>query len=95
MGRRDLLDEAAIESRLRELHWERTGDELVKTVELPTFPAAIAWVGEVAEVAEAMDHHPDIDIRWRTVTLRVSTHSAGGLTEIDFELARKVDALRA
>jgi len=95
MGRRDRLDETAIESRLRDLHWDRQGDELVKTVQLPTFPAAIAWVGQVAEVAESMDHHPDIDIRWRTVTLRVATHSAGGLTEMDFELARKVDALWA
>jgi 4a-hydroxytetrahydrobiopterin dehydratase len=95
MGRRDRLDEAAIEAHLRDVHWERKGDELVKTVELPTFPAAIGWVGEVAEVAESMDHHPDIDIRWRTVTLRASTHSAGGLTEMDFELARRVDALKA
>ena len=91
MGRRDLLDEVAIEAALRDVQWQRDGDAIVKTVKLPSFPAAIEFVGRVAAIAEGMDHHPDIDIRWRTVRLRSSTHSAGGLTQMDFELARAVD----
>jgi 4a-hydroxytetrahydrobiopterin dehydratase len=94
MGRRDLLDDAGIEAALHAVAWERDGDAIVKTVKLPSFPAAIEFVGRVAEIAEAMDHHPDIDIRWRTVRLRSSTHSAGGLTEMDFALANAVDELR-
>jgi len=93
MGRRDLMDDAAIEAALRGVGWERDGDAITKAVKLSSFPAAIEFVRRVAEIAEAMDHHPDIDIRWRTVRLRSSTHSAGGLTEMDFELARAVDAL--
>jgi 4a-hydroxytetrahydrobiopterin dehydratase len=88
------MDDAAIEAALSEVQWERDGDAIVKTVKLPTFPAAVAFVGRVAEIAEGMDHHPDIDIRWRTVRLRSSTHSAGGLTRMDFELAKAVDNLR-
>jgi 4a-hydroxytetrahydrobiopterin dehydratase len=75
------------------LGWERHGDELVKTVTLATFPAAVAFVDRVAEVAEAADHHPDIDIRWRTVTLRLSTHSARGLTRKDLDLAAQIDGV--
>ena len=93
MGRRDRLDDSAIKERLVGLAWQREGDTLTRTFTLPTFRGAIAFVGSVADVAEAMDHHPDIDIRWRTVILRVSTHSAGGVTEVDFEFARRVDAL--
>ena len=93
MGRRDLLDEAAIEAALRDVEWARDGQSLVKRITRADFRDAIAFVNRVAEIAEAMDHHPDIDIRWRTVTLRASTHSAGGLTEMDFAFARAVDPL--
>ena len=55
--------------------------------------ATIAVVDRVAEVAEEMDHHPDIDIRWRRLTFRLSTHSAGGVTELDAELARRIDEI--
>lgn len=95
MGRRDLLDEPAIEAALLDVHWTHDGQALVKRVKRADFRDAIAFVGRVAEIAEAMDHHPDIDIRWKTVTLRVSTHSAGGLTAMDFAFARAVDALPA
>ena len=95
MRRRDLLDEAAIAAALADVGWERDGASIVKRVKLPTFRNAVAFVGRVAEVAEHLDHHPDIDIRWRTVTLRSSTHSAGGLTAMDFELAQGVDAVVA
>ncbi|SHK92751.1 pterin-4-alpha-carbinolamine dehydratase [Pseudonocardia thermophila] len=87
-----LLDDASISAALQTLPaWERAGGSLVRTAQLPSFPAAIAVVDRVAEIAEEADHHPDIDIRWRTLTFRCSTHSAGGITELDVELARKID----
>ena len=83
-----LLDDAAITAALETLPgWERDGDALVRTAALPSFPAAIAVVDRVADVAERADHHPDIDIRWRTLTFRLSTHSDGGITGKDVDLA--------
>lgn len=93
MGLRDRLDDAAIEAGLIGSAWRREGDTLETRVKLPSFPEAIAFVGRVAAIAEEMDHHPDIDIRWRTVLLRVSTHSSGGITLMDIDFARRVDAL--
>lgn len=75
------------------LGWQRHGDELVKTRRGRAFADALAYVNAVGALAEEMDHHPDIDIRWNTVTLRLSTHSAGGITELDLELGRRIDAL--
>ena len=84
----DLLDDAAISAALDDLPgWERDGDALVCTAKLPSFPAAIAVVDRVAEIAEERNHHPDIDIRWRTLVFHCSTHSAGGITALDVELA--------
>jgi len=84
----ELLDDAAITSALDGLPgWERDGDALVRTAKLPSFPTAITVVDRVAEIAEERDHHPDIDIRWRTLTFRLSTHSDGGITGKDVELA--------
>lgn len=71
--------------------WSAEGDGIVRTHEFSDFPSAVAAVAEVAAIAEGMDHHPDIDIRWRTVTFRCSTHSAGGVTEADVDLARAID----
>lgn len=59
----------------------------------PSFMAAIGWVVAVAEAAERADHHPDIDIRWRTVTFGLSTHDVGGITSLDVDLARVVDGI--
>ena len=73
--------------------WTQDGDSLVRTVEAPSFPEAIDVVRRVAEVAEEADHHPDIDIRWRTLTFRLSTHSEGGITAKDLELAGQIDGL--
>ena len=72
-----------------------TGDPagIGRTVELPSFRAAIAVVDRIAEVAEELDHHPDIDIRWRKLTFRCVTHSAGGVTRRDVMLARSIDAI--
>jgi 4a-hydroxytetrahydrobiopterin dehydratase len=71
--------------------WSRRGDALVKTFAFPTFMAAIAFVNRAAAAAEAMDHHPDLDIRYDKVTATLSTHSAGGITEHDFALARALE----
>jgi 4a-hydroxytetrahydrobiopterin dehydratase len=73
--------------------WKQQGDTIVRTFQFKDFPAAIQFVDAVAMLAEQAWHHPDIDIRWNKVTLTLSTHDAGGLTEKDFDLARKFDRL--
>ncbi len=73
--------------------WDLVEGTLVKTVDCPSFPAALDFVVAVGRLAEESDHHPDIDIRWRTVRLVLVTHDAGGLTELDLDLARAIDAL--
>lgn len=90
-----LLDDRAITGALAQLDWQREGDELVKTVKRGNFSRALAYVNEVATLADQSDHHPDIDIRWDTVTLRLSTHSEGGLTQRDLDLAMAIDTLAA
>ncbi|OZC91050.1 4a-hydroxytetrahydrobiopterin dehydratase [Rhodococcus sp. 06-412-2C] len=75
--------------------WTVVEKSLTRTVELASFPAAIEAVNRVADAAEEADHHPDIDIRWRTLTFTLSTHSAGGLTQKDVDLARRIDELIA
>ena len=90
---RDLLDHDTVARALGDLPgWERDGDSLVRTATLPSFPAAIAVVDRVAAIAEERDHHPDIDIRWRSLTFRCSTHSEGGITELDVALAAAISA---
>ena len=74
-------------------NWKRRGKEIVKTFELKDFVHAMGFVNSVALLAEKANHHPDIDIRWNRVTLTLSTHSAGGLTEKDFMLAHEIDVL--
>jgi 4a-hydroxytetrahydrobiopterin dehydratase len=73
--------------------WQRQGGAITRTFQFKDFPAAIQFVAAVAGLAEQAWHHPDIDIRWNKVTLTLSTHDAGGLTEKDFALARQCDAL--
>ena len=88
-----LLDEQAIGEALKSLDWSRDGNELVKKVVLADFTAALKWVNQVGELAEQRNHHPDINISWNTVTLRLTTHSAGGLTASDVDLAAAIDKL--
>lgn len=89
-----LLSDSEISEALDSLTgWTRTGDVISRTVEAESFPAGIELVRRVAEAAEAANHHPDIDIRWRKVTFALSTHSAGGLTAQDVSLAREIDRL--
>ena len=71
--------------------WTRKGDTIVKSFMFETFADGIRFVDRVAAEADRMDHHPDIDIRWTTVTMMLSTHSQGGLTRKDLELAAVVD----
>lgn len=73
--------------------WKKTGDVIARTFQFKDFPAAMDFTNAVAALAEQAQHHPDIDMRWNKVTLALSTHDAGGLTEKDFALARQCDAL--
>lgn len=69
------------------------GDTIRRDVTAGSFAGGIAFVGQVAAIADAMNHHPDIDIRWTTITFRLSTHSEGGLTDNDIRLAAEIDRL--
>jgi 4a-hydroxytetrahydrobiopterin dehydratase len=85
-----------VEQKLRELPgWRREGDEIRRTITAPDFPTAIRIVDEIAVRAEELNHHPDIDIRWRELHLALTTHDQGGLTELDFTLAARIDAIAA
>ena len=92
----ELWDDEQVSGALGGLtDWHREGDAIARTAKLPTFPAAIEAVRAVAEIAESRDHHPDMDIRWRTVHFAISTHSRGGVTDLDLKLAARIDAAAA
>jgi 4a-hydroxytetrahydrobiopterin dehydratase len=92
MARTPLLAEADVTSALAELPgWTRAGGEIEKTFELASFPDAIAFVVRIGFHAEAADHHPDLDVRWRKVRVALTTHDSGGLTALDIELARRIE----
>ena len=71
--------------------WQKKGSSISRTYQFKDFPAAIRFVNNLAKLAEKAWHHPDIDIRWNKVTLNLTTHDAGGLTEKDFKLAKQFD----
>ncbi|MEO5980755.1 MAG: 4a-hydroxytetrahydrobiopterin dehydratase [Pedococcus sp.] len=86
-----LLTHEEIERQLGDLPgWAVVGTQIVATFEAPDFPSAVRLVDEVAVDAESMNHHPDIDIRWRSVRFVLSTHDQGGLTQLDVELAHQI-----
>jgi 4a-hydroxytetrahydrobiopterin dehydratase len=88
------LPDDEVTARLARLPgWERTGDEIVRVYELASFPAVIEAVRRIADAAEAADHHPDLDIRYRKLRVALSTHSEGGITDRDFALAAQIDGL--
>jgi 4a-hydroxytetrahydrobiopterin dehydratase len=88
------LSDEAVQAAVSGLHgWKVSDGELAKTYTFGTFPGAIAFVTRVAALAEEAGHHPDIDIRYANVTMRLSTHSAGGITEHDVALARGIDGV--
>lgn len=91
---RSLLSEDQIVAQLRTLTgWTRAGSQIQKTFEHADFAHAMGFVSSVALLAEKHNHHPDIEIRWNKVTLTLSTHSEGGLTELDFRLAKSIDKI--
>jgi 4a-hydroxytetrahydrobiopterin dehydratase len=88
-----VLTDAQLAAALGDLpEWSRDGDAIRREVKLGDFSAAMAFVNRVAALAEAADHHPDIEIRWNRVTLTLSTHSEGGVTPRDLALAGQIDA---
>jgi 4a-hydroxytetrahydrobiopterin dehydratase len=89
-----LLSDSEIDARLAEHPgWERKGDAIAKTFERGDFVGSVNFVKSIVEPAEAMNHHPDLEIAWDKVTVSIATHSEGGVTAADFELAAKIDAL--
>jgi 4a-hydroxytetrahydrobiopterin dehydratase len=90
----DLLNAQDIKTWLKKLpSWDLEKKHIERLFEFDDFSQAIEFVNGVAEIAEEDDHHPEIDIRYGKVTLRLSTHSEGGLTDLDFEVAEKIDTL--
>ena len=91
-----LLDSTEVKLALRQASgWSKRGRVIQRTFEFADFKAAMQFVNRVAKLAERAGHHPDIDIRWNQVTLALSTHSEGGLTDKDFSQAWRIDALLA
>jgi 4a-hydroxytetrahydrobiopterin dehydratase len=89
-----LLSDAEIQERLSGLPaWERSGEAIEKSFKRGDFVGSVEFVSRLVEPAEEMNHHPDVAISWDTVTVTISTHSEGGLTGADFELAEKIDSL--
>ncbi|HKZ98335.1 MAG TPA: 4a-hydroxytetrahydrobiopterin dehydratase [Thermoplasmata archaeon] len=94
MARRALLSEDEVRARLADVpSWTREGDAIERTWTFKDFPEALRFINRVGAIAESMDHHPDMENAWNRVSLRLSTHDRGGLTALDFDLARKIDAL--
>ncbi|HEX5761799.1 MAG TPA: 4a-hydroxytetrahydrobiopterin dehydratase [Solirubrobacterales bacterium] len=89
-----LLTDSEIDARLSEHPgWGRRGNAITKTFERGDFVGSVRFLDSVVEPAEAMNHHPDVEISWDEVTITIATHSEGGVTAADFELAAKIDAL--
>ena len=92
----ELLSDAAIQEQLSSLpEWQVEGGELVKEFRFTSYLAGIEFARRIALLAEAMNHHPDLFIGWRKVTVRLTTHSAGGLTRLDFALAGQITQVEA
>lgn len=89
----ELLDHLELAAAVVPLAWAHRGNELVKVVRRHDFAAALRYVNEVAVIAEVVGHHPDVEIHWDTVTLRLTTHSLGGITDADISLAAKIDSI--
>jgi 4a-hydroxytetrahydrobiopterin dehydratase len=88
------LSDAEIDERLGGLDgWKRSGDAIVKEYDNGDFKGSVDFVNRLTPEAEEMNHHPDLEISWKTVTVTVTSHSEGGLTDNDFELARRIDEL--
>lgn len=94
MARPARLSDIEIQRRLGALPgWSRRGDAITRTFTFAGFPEAVAFVGRLVQPAEALAHHPDVDLRYSRVIVTLSTHDQGGVTELDFTLAQRIDAL--
>ncbi|MFF0310813.1 4a-hydroxytetrahydrobiopterin dehydratase [Streptosporangium sp. NPDC004379] len=92
----DPLDDSAVTRKMNDVpEWWLEGHEICRVIEARDFPTAIRIVDEIAVEAEKLNHHPDIDIRWRKLSFALTTHDAGGLTELDFALAARIDEIAA
>jgi 4a-hydroxytetrahydrobiopterin dehydratase len=92
----ELLPDDEIGSRLGELEgWSRDGDSITKTFKNDDFVGSVRFVDALVEPAEDMGHHPDLSLSWDEVTVSITNHAAGGLTENDFELAKRIDGIAA
>jgi 4a-hydroxytetrahydrobiopterin dehydratase len=88
------LSDTEIDERLSGMNgWERSGEAIVKQFDNGDFKGSVEFVNRLTPEAEELNHHPDLEISWKDVTVTVTTHSEGGLTEGDFELARRIDSL--
>ena len=88
------LSDSEIDERLGTLDgWERSGDAIVKEFDNGDFKGSVDFVNRLTPAAEEMNHHPDLEISWKTVTVTITTHSEGGLTDGDFALARRIESL--
>ncbi|MBI4751115.1 MAG: 4a-hydroxytetrahydrobiopterin dehydratase [Acidobacteria bacterium] len=94
MSRHRLTEEQVLLSLVNSPLWERQNNELRRQFIFPSFREAMDFVNQVAELAEAADHHPDIIINWNKVTLSLTTHDRGGLTALDFDLAHQIDVIQ-
>jgi len=89
-----LLSDSEVDARLTEHPgWERVGDAIVKSFKRGDFVGSVRFVESIVEPAEAMNHHPDLEISWDEVKVSIATHAEGGITAADFELAARIDAL--
>jgi 4a-hydroxytetrahydrobiopterin dehydratase len=90
-----LLSDSEIEEKLGGVEgWSREGETITKTFENGDFVGSVKFVDKLVEPAEGMGHHPDLELSWDKVKVSITNHAQGGLTESDFELAGKIDALR-
>lgn len=88
----EVLNSEQVAEKLRGLaEWHAAGNAITRSAQLANFPQAIQAVNRIAEIAEKEGHHPDIDIRWRTLTFHCSTHSKGGVTEADLSMAAEIN----
>jgi len=89
-----VLSDSEVDQRLAGSAWQRDGEAIAREWELADFAAAIAFVNRVGELAEQANHHPDIHLHgWNKVRLELSTHSEGGITQADIDMAGRIDAL--
>ena len=94
MARTPKLPDGDVSAALAALAgWARTGDVIEKTFERASFAAAIAFVVQIGFLAEAADHHPDLDVRWRRVRVALTTHDSNGLTQLDLDLAQQIEGI--